>query len=119
VVSRLQRLPALVPLALLALSAACTQMLGIQDARIDETLTGGTSSTTAGKNALPDAGDPNSGGASGASVVAGGHHAGGDANHAGGEDSNDTAGTDGGMSNAGAGGSCRNSPARARRTATP
>jgi hypothetical protein len=103
VVSRLRRLPAFGPAVLLTLSAACTQVLGIQEARIDETLTGGSSSTAAGKNSVPDAGAPSSGGSSGGSVGAGGHHAGGSSNSADGGVPNDNPGMDGGMSNAGTG----------------
>lgn len=79
--SRVARLAALGPLALLALSAACTQMLDIQDAWVDPSLNGGTSSTKGGAGSQADAGEQSSGGTG---PVAGGHnHSGGAAQQAG------------------------------------
>jgi hypothetical protein len=79
VVNRARRLAA--PLAFLALSAACSQVLDIQDARIDPTLSGGASSASSGSGSLPDAGEDNSGGKG---PVAGGHnHSGGSAQQSG------------------------------------
>ena len=86
-------------LSLLALSASCAQVLDIQDARVDATLTGGMSSVEAGANSLPDAGDQGSGGAG---VVAG-SHSGGAGHQAGTGAVLDSAGADGGMTSAGAG----------------
>ena len=97
------------PLALLTLSAACTQMLDIQDARVDETLAGGAPSSKAGATSVPDAGDNSSGGSGGSSgsgVNPEGHsgsHSGGAGHQAGSGVVAESAGTDGGMTNAGSG----------------
>lgn len=98
-VNRLKCVPAL----LIVLSAACTQVLGIQDARVDETLTGGTSAASAGKTSLSDAGEPETGGTSGAGAVAGGHSSGGSSNAAMSGAPNEAASGEAGMSSAGAG----------------
>lgn len=97
--SKFHRVVVLGPLALLALSSACTQVLDIQDAWIDPTLSGGTSPTNGGAGSLSTAGH-NAGGASG---DAGGHnHSGGAASQAGSSSvgasagNNDTAGAGGG-----------------------
>ena len=90
--------------ALLTLSAACTQILGIQEAWVDPALNGGggTGSSLGGAGSQPDAGGQSSGGAGG---LAGGHnHSGGDTQQAGagavmagaGSDVAVTAGTGGG-----------------------
>jgi hypothetical protein len=98
VVSLARRVVALGALASLALSASCAQVLDIQDARVDATLTGGSGATAAGTSSLADAGDQSSGGAG---VAAGGH--GGDGHQGGAGDVQESAGADGGMTSAGAG----------------
>ena len=99
--SGFNRVIVLGPLALLALSAACTQVLGIQDARLDETLAGGgTSSTAGGEDSSSDAGEQSSGGTT---PAAGGHnHSGGAANKAGASSGGANGGSD--EMTAGAGG---------------
>jgi len=98
VVSRLHRLAALGPLAFLTLSAACTQMLDIQDAWIDPALSVGGSASTGSLSSA--AGEQSAGGTTGS---AGGHnHSGGAAPHAGAGSVGDHAGS--GVMTAGAGG---------------
>jgi hypothetical protein len=85
------------------MSAACTQILDIQDAIFDPTLNGGSSSATSGRGSLPDAGEPGTGGTSG---TAGGHNhvAGGTATtQAGAAGVAASAGTDDGPAGAGGG----------------
>jgi hypothetical protein len=103
VVSRFGRLAVLGPLALFSLSAACTQMLDIQDAWIDPTLGGGNPLTNGGNGS--QAGTQNSGGTGGAS---GAHNHGGSGPQAGTGSSAASAGTDETM--AGAGGSDTSEP---------
>jgi hypothetical protein len=95
-VSGLRRRIVLGPLALLALSSACSQMLGIEDARLDPSLVGGTSSTS-GTGAMADAGL-----SSGGTVDSAGGHSGGAAQQAGADAVGASAGTN--ESSAGAGG---------------
>jgi hypothetical protein len=83
---------------LFTLSAACSQVLDIQDAWIDPSLSGGTSSSNGGTSSVAGGGG-RSGGAAG---TAGGHNHGGSGNQAGMSAVGASAGTDG--SNAGAGG---------------
>jgi len=81
------------PISLLALSAACTQVLDIQDAWIDPSLTagGGTSAANGGSASQSGTGAQSSGGTG----VAGGHnHSGGAANHAGADGLAASAGAD-------------------------
>ncbi|MEI9940615.1 MAG: hypothetical protein WDO69_25650 [Pseudomonadota bacterium] len=111
-VTRFHRLAVLGPFALVALSAACSQMLGIEDARIDQTLSGGSSSTNGGAGSFSDAGEPSSGGTS---VVAGGH-SGGALNQAGGGVAVASAGSNEMTAGAG-GGDTPNNPAPASATA--
>jgi hypothetical protein len=81
VVTKIRRLVALGPLALMTLSAACAQVLDIQDARIDPNLSGGSSSAGGGAGPMASAGDQSSGGTG---AIAGGHnHTGGTAQQAG------------------------------------
>jgi hypothetical protein len=89
VVSRLRRLAA--PLAFLALSAACSQVLDIQDAWVDPSLGGSSGSSNSNAGSLSNAGEKNSGGTG---PVAGGH------NHSGGSTS-PAGGNAGSLSNAG------------------
>jgi hypothetical protein len=101
VVKRFRRLAAAGPLALLALSAACTQVLDIQDAWIDSTLTGGSGSDHGGMGSSSDTGGKSSGGTSNA---AGSHnHSGGATNQAGTDAGSAGVSTDPGMSGAGGG----------------
>lgn len=58
------RLSMIGSLSLLTLSAACTQMLGIQDAWVDPSLNGSASGPNAGFSPLSDGGGQNTGGAS-------------------------------------------------------
>ncbi|MEI9954456.1 MAG: hypothetical protein WDO74_37185 [Pseudomonadota bacterium] len=95
--NRFNRLAVLGPLALLALSAACTQMLDIQDARLDQSLTGGTSSANGGAGSLTDAGALSSGG------TGVGGHTGGAGQQAGTDAIGASAGTDGVVAGAGGG----------------
>jgi len=99
-VSPFQRLALLGPLALLAASA-CTRMLDIQDAWVDSSLSGGSSSANGGTGSLADAGEQSSGG----TAVASGGHSGG-APHAGGGAGESAVGASAGTSEstAGAGG---------------
>lgn len=100
------RLAVLGPLALFALSAACTQMLDIQDAWIDPTLGGGTHAANGGNNS--QAGEPSAGGTSG---TAGAHnHSGGSTQQAGTSSVGSDAGTDGTIAGAGAGGDTAAAP---------
>ena len=99
----LHRLASIGPLALLALSAACTQMLDIQDAWIDNTLTGGVGSNHnhGDSGSSSDTGGKSSGGTSN---VAGGHnHSGGATNQAGTDAVSGSAGTDTGTAGAAGG----------------
>jgi len=96
-VSLARRVVALGALASLALSASCAQVLDIQDARVDATLTGGGGAGAAGTSSVTDAGDQSS---SSAGVAAGGHAGGSPQGGAGAEQ--ESAG-DGGMTSAGAG----------------
>jgi len=100
VVSRFRRLAALGPLALLTLSAACTQMLDIQDAWIDPALSVGGSANSGAGALSSAAGEQSTGGTTGS---AGGHnHSSGGAHAAGTGSASDKAGSDG--MTAGAGG---------------
>jgi hypothetical protein len=97
VVKKIRRFAA--PLAFLALSAACTQVLDIQDAWVDPSLCGSAGGASSGAGSLPDAGETSSGGKGG---VAGGHnHSNGGATPAGGGSVNSNAGKDGVMAGAG------------------
>ena len=98
--SPLRRLATLGPLTLLALSGACAQMLDIQDARVDATLTGGASAAQAGTGSPSDGGDQSSGGSSGAGAA--GSHSGGAGHQAGTSATQDSAGA-GYTTSAGAG----------------
>lgn len=101
--SGFRRFAALGPLAFLTLSAACTQILDIQDAWVDPALTVGAASGNSGEagSSSSAAGEQNTGGMLGS---AGGHnHAGGGAPHAGTSSVGDNAGSNG--MTAGAGGS--------------
>jgi hypothetical protein len=99
-VSRFHRLAVLGPLALFSMSAACTQILDIQDAWIDPTLGGSASAGNGGAGSMSDAGA----GPGGTNSVAGGHnHTGGTTHQAGADAGGASAGTDEGT--AGAGGS--------------
>jgi len=101
-VSGFNRFAVLGPFAILALSVACSQVLGIEDARLDETLaSGGKGSAKGGESSLSDAGAQSSGGTN---AVAGGHnHSGGKTGQAGGASTAGGSGTD--EATAGAGGS--------------
>jgi len=101
VVKRLGRLGVLGPFALFAFTAACSQVLDIQDAWIDPSLTGGTSASNGGASSLPGAG----GSSSGATGDTGGHNHGssGATSQAGTTGAAAAAGSD--ESSAGAGGS--------------
>jgi len=99
-VSRFRRLAALGPLALLTLSAACTQMLDIQDAWVDPALSVGGSANSGAGALSSTAGEQSAGGTTGS---AGGHnHSSGGAHPAGAGSIGDNAGSDG--MTAGAGG---------------
>ena len=88
-------------LSTLTLSAACSQMLDLQDAWVDPALSSGSGSAKGGAGSLSDAGQSNSGGTL---ITAGGHnHAGGATSHAGASTVGDSAGADG-VTTAGAGG---------------
>ena len=96
-----KRLAVLGPLTILTLSAACTQVLGIQDARVDETLAGGGTGFVIAGAGSSDAGEPGSGGTT---AVAGGHnHSGGAANQAGAGVIGTSAGADQAMAGSGGG----------------
>lgn len=90
------------PLALLTLSAACTQLLGIEDAQLDESLgVSGAGSAQGGADTSSGAGGKSSGGTN---AVAGGHnHHGGAPNQAGMGSVDASAGTDSVMAGAGGG----------------
>lgn len=81
------------PLALFALSAACSQVLDIQDAWIDPSLNGGTSASNGGAPTLPGAGGSS---AAGAAAIAGSHNHGssGASNQAGATGTGAVAGSD-------------------------
>ena len=98
--SRFGRLAVLGSLALFSLSAACTQMLDIQDAWVDPTLGGNTPLANGGNGS--QAGTQNSGGTSGASGTH--NHSGGSGQQAGTGSSVASAGTDETFAGAGAGG---------------
>jgi hypothetical protein len=100
VVKRLGRLALLAPFALFA-SAACTQVLDLQDAWIDPSLTAGTSASNGGTSSLPGGGSGNAGGAG--TAGSGHNHGGGSTNQAGTSAVGANAGAD--NSSAGAGGS--------------
>jgi len=90
------------PIALLTLSAACTQMLGIQDAWVDPTLTAGSHSDHSSAGASSGTAGQSSGGTSGAGSVAGSshNHSGGSVNKAGANSGGASAGSDGEMAGA-------------------
>lgn len=98
---RLGRSTLLAASALLTLSAACTQVLDIQDAWIDPSLSGGSDTSNGGTSSLPSGGAPSSGGAG--KGGSGHNHGGGATNQAGTSADGATAGSD--VANAGAGGS--------------
>lgn len=101
---RFGRFPVLGSLVLLTLSAACTQVLDIQDAWIDPSLSGGTSASNGGTSSVAGGG----GRSAGAAGTAGNHNHGGAGNQAGTSAVGASAGTD--ASNAGAGGEGENPP---------
>ena len=102
---RLGRLTMLGPFTLLALSAACTQVLDIQDAWIDPSLSGGTSASNGGTSSVAGSAGHNAGaGTAGSSH----NHGGGSTNQAGANAVGASAGTD--ASSAGAGGDSTNQP---------
>jgi len=100
-VTRIHRLVALGSPALMALSVACTQVLGIQDAWVDSTLID-TNSSKGGIDSSADPGAPSSGGAG---SVTGAHsgagHDGGASHQAGAGDVTSGAGPEGAMAGAG------------------
>jgi hypothetical protein len=104
VVKRLGRPALLGCFALLTLSVACTQVLGIQDAWIDPSLSGGTSASNGGTSSVAGAG--HDAGAAGTSGSA--HNHGGSANQAGTSAVGASAGTD--VADAGAGGDASHPP---------
>jgi len=101
VVKRPNRFSVLGPCAFVLLSAACTQVLGIEDAWIDPSLSGGSSASNGGTSSNPEGGGHNSaaGGAAGSMH----NHGTGGGNQAGMSAVGASAGTD--DSSAGAGGS--------------
>lgn len=101
---RLGRLTVLGPFALLTLSVACSQVLDIQDAWIDPSLSGGNSASNGGTSSVTGGGAN-----AGAATAGGGHnHGGGSTNQAGTSGVVASAGTD--VSDAGAGGDGPNPP---------
>jgi hypothetical protein len=104
VVKRVGRLAVLGPLAMLTLSVACTQVLDIQDAWIDPSLSGGTSASNGGTSSVAGAGHD----AGGSTAGSGHNHGGGPSDQAGTSAVGASAGTD--ASEAGAGGDGPNPP---------
>jgi hypothetical protein len=92
----------LAPLSLLAFSAACTQVLGIQEAWVDPSLNGGAGTGTAGVSPTSEGGEQNTGGANTAGSVH--DHAGGAATQAGASSVAANGGSDAALAGAGAGG---------------